>query len=241
MCTKSTREHWPSPEFPVTGLTIWAVVVGVFGHPDFPHKPPGQKDPRPLSLPPLRRKASWCTATLGPVLTGQLPSAKSTAQSASWMCSEACTKILSSANSICFLFLSLSPPLCRAPVLEGPDLHASVGQPLAPSSAAFVTECLKKLCCWGFPIPSLSVENNRLIIIFFFFPTRFTKAHLWPETDQGELLLQRKKKISRLTSSETRGLQGKAEQKPKAQQPLPGDGRSAGDLLLGSRFPNAWE
>lgn len=169
MCTKSTREHWPSPEFPVTGLTIWAVVVGVFGHPDFPHKPPGQKDPRPLSPPPLRRKASWCTATLGPVLTGQLPSAKSTAQSASWMCSEACTKILSSANSICFLFLSLSPPLCRAPVLEGPDLHASVGQPLAPSSAAFVTECLKKLCCWGFPIPSLSVENNRLIIIFFFF------------------------------------------------------------------------
>uniref|UniRef100_A0A8B9ZG88 BAF chromatin remodeling complex subunit BCL11A n=1 Tax=Anas platyrhynchos TaxID=8839 RepID=A0A8B9ZG88_ANAPL len=138
------------------------------------------------------------------------------------MCSEACTKILSSANSICFLFLSLSPPLCRAPVLEGPDLHASVGQPLAPSSAAFVTECLKKLCCWGFPIPSLSVENNRLIIIFFFFPTRFTKAHLWPETDQGELLLQRKKKMSRLTSRETRGLQGKAEQKPKAQQPLPG-------------------
>lgn len=29
-------------------------------------------------------------------------------------------------------------------------------------------------------------------------------------------------------SSETRGLQGKAEQKPKAQQPLPGDGRSWG-------------
>lgn len=58
---------------------------------------------------------------------------KNTAQSDCWTGFDAHTKIFNCVNSICFLSLLLSLPICKVMILWGPDRHLNMGWLFVPS------------------------------------------------------------------------------------------------------------
>lgn len=128
-------------------------------------KAPRWKYPRsPVSPPSFRSKVDSLWPGMGaghsdgPLRWGPTPEAtwpplKSIAQSVYRTCFEVYIKMFNSVNSICFLFLSLSPQIY---ILQGAWFACQRGETVCSIIWQLVTNCLKlKLREWVFPIQCL--------------------------------------------------------------------------------------